>query len=187
MTKRLFDIALAVTALTFLLIPLCVLMVLVRVSSTGPALYWSARVGQHGKIFYMPKLRTMVVSTPEMPTHQLSDPDKYITPIGRFLRVSSLDELPQLFSVFMGDMSFVGPRPMIPKYEELVEQRRRAGVESLRPGITGWAQVNGRDNISTQQKLDFDIEYLRRCSLLFDVYIIFRTVLYVFLAKGVKH
>ena len=126
-------------------------MILVKINSDGPALYWSERVGLCGKKFLMPKIRTMNVNTPELPTHKFEQPEEYITTLGKFLRRTSLDELPQLYSVLIGDMSLVGPRPMIPQYQELVAARQKAGVHLLRPGITGWAQINGRDEISTEQ------------------------------------
>ncbi len=185
--KRSFDIVVSAVALFALAVPLLMLMGLVKITSQGPALYWSKRVGRNGKTFCMPKLRTMGIHTPELPTHELQNADSYITSLGKFLRRSSLDELPQLYSVLIGDMSVVGPRPMIPQYKELVLRRQEAGVDRLRPGITGWAQVNGRDNITTDEKFLFDVSYLERRSFLFDLVIIYRTIKYVFLGKGVHH
>lgn len=185
--KRCFDILVSVFALAVVAIPLIVLMGLVRMTSSGPALYWSERVGRHGKVFSMPKLRTMAVHTPVLPTHELQNADAYITDFGRVLRRSSLDELPQLYSVLVGHMSIVGPRPMIPQYQELVLRRQQAGVDQLLPGITGWAQVNGRDTITTNEKFDLDVSYLERRSFLFDMLIIFRTIIYVFSGRGVHH
>ena len=185
--KRFLDILFSSLALALCILPLLFLMAIIRLTSSGPALYWSARVGQHGKIFLMPKLRTMLEHTPLLPTHELDNSADYITSFGRFLRRSSLDELPQFYSVLIGHMSIVGPRPMIPQYEELVRRRKRAGVDNLRPGITGWAQVNGRDDISTDEKFALDEEYLFRQSIAFDLYIICRTFNYVFSGRGIWH
>lgn len=185
--KRFFDILLSAVALLILAIPLLIIMALIKFDSKGPALYWSKRVGRNGHIFNMPKLRTMALNTPVLPTHEFRNAETFITTLGKFLRRSSIDELPQLHSVLVGHMSVVGPRPMIPQYEELVRRRREAGVDSLRPGITGWAQVNGRDAISTDEKFALDVEYLNRQSVAFDIYIIYRTVLDVFLARGIWH
>lgn len=185
--KRSFDILMSASALLVFAVPLIVLMALVRLTSPGPSLYWSARVGKDGKTFRMPKLRTMAVDTPVLPTHEFDNPEAYITGFGRFLRKSSLDEIPQLYSVLTGDMSIVGPRPMIPQYEEILQRRQKAGVDVLRPGITGWAQVNGRDNITTAEKLALDFDYLKRRSFFFDMFIIYRTLIYVFSGNGVRH
>ena len=174
-------------ALLVLAAPLMFLMVLVRLTSRGPALYWSERIGRNGKTFNMPKLRTMAVHTPVLPTHELQNAETYITILGKVLRRSSLDELPQLYSVLVGHMSIVGPRPMIPQYVELVRRRQEAGVHTIRPGITGWAQVNGRDTISTDEKFALDVDYLDRQSVVFDLYIIYRTFIYVFSARGIWH
>ena len=182
--KRFIDICCASCGLVFLGVPLCLLMILVKINSDGPALYWSERVGLCGKKFLMPKIRTMNVNTPELPTHKFEQPEEYITTLGKFLRRTSLDELPQLYSVLIGDMSLVGPRPMIPQYQELVAARQKAGVHLLRPGITGWAQINGRDEISTEQKLALDLEYLNRCSFRLDVLILIKTAIYVFLVAA---
>lgn len=185
--KRCFDILSSALALTVLAIPLLVLMGLVKTTSSGPALYLSERVGRNGKMFSMPKLRTMAVHTPVLPTHELQNADTYVTGFGKFLRRSSLDELPQLYSVLVGHMSIVGPRPMIPQYQEMVLRRQQAGVDQLRPGITGWAQVNGRDNITTEEKFALDVRYLERKSFLFDLLIIYRTMIWVLLGKGIHH
>ena len=185
--KRFFDILLSVLALLILAAPLLLLMALVRFTSPGPALYWSERVGRNGNIFKMPKLRTMEVHAPVLPTHELQNAETYITNLGKILRRSSLDELPQLYSVLIGHMSIVGPRPMIPQYTELVRRRQEAGVDQLRPGITGWAQINGRDMISTDEKFALDVDYLNRQSVFFDLHIVFRTFIYVFSARGIWH
>ena len=185
--KRCFDILVSAMALLVLAAPMLFLMALVSFTSQGSALYWSERVGRNGNIFSMPKLRTMAVHTPVLPTHELQDAETYITTLGKILRRSSLDELPQLYSVLVGHMSIVGPRPMIPQYAELVRRRQDAGVDRIRPGITGWAQVNGRDTLSTDEKFALDVDYLKRQSVVFDLYIIYRTFIYVFSARGIWH
>ena len=185
--KRLFDIGFSMIALTVLLIPFCIIALLVKFDSKGTVIYWSVRVGRDNTNFYMPKFRTMYKDAPEVPTNELDDPDKHITKIGRLLRKYSCDELPQFLSVLSGDMSVVGPRPMIPKVKELIDERTRTGVCSLRPGITGWAQINGRDNLSLKEKLCLETEYLHRQSLWFDLKIILKTIVYVVRARGVWH
>ena len=160
---------------------------LVKLSSQGPALYWSQRVGKNGVIFDMPKFRTMKIETPQLASHLLDDPEMYYTKIGKFLRKTSLDELPQLFSVFKGDMDFVGPRPALFNQYDLIKKRDNSNVNRIRPGITGWAQVNGRDELSIDEKVKFDKEYLEKLSLCFDFYIIWLTFLKVFKRDGVSH
>lgn len=185
--KRLFDLLLALLAV-LLLSPVVVLTALaVRLTSRGPVLYWSDRVGRHNRIFRMPKFRSMRVDTPVVATHLLTDPAAYLTPVGSFLRKSSLDELPQLWSILRGDMSFVGPRPALFNQHDLVEQRTRAGVHVLVPGLTGWAQVNGRDELPIPDKVALDAEYLQRRSLGFDLKILLLTFIKVLRADGVSH
>jgi len=185
--KRIFDIALAIFAALMLLLPLVVTAVMVKLTSKGPALYWSDRVGRNNQIFKMPKFRSMQVGTPAVATHLLSNPDTYLTPIGSFLRKSSLDELPQLWNILKGDMSFVGPRPALFNQQDLIELRTKAGVHHLTPGLTGWAQINGRDELPIPQKVALDVEYLHRRSLWFDIYIIFMTAMKVIRRDGVVH
>jgi len=185
--KRVFDLGLAVFAAVILLIPLVLVATLVRFTSKGPILYWSDRVGANNKIFKMPKFRSMRVGTPAVATHLLSNPGVYLTPVGSFLRKSSLDELPQLWSILNGDMSFVGPRPALFNQHDLVELRTRAGVHRLVPGLTGWAQINGRDELPIPQKVALDIEYMNRKSLIFDIKIIFLTALKVLARDNVTH
>ena len=187
MIKRLFDFFLACIALVCVVLPLLVVGVLVRLTSVGPVLYWSDRVGRNNKLFKMPKFRTMRVDTPPVATHLLSEPEQYLTPIGCFLRKSSLDELPQLWSIIKGDMSFVGPRPALFNQDDLIELRSQYGVHRLMPGLTGWAQVNGRDEIPIPQKVKFDVEYIQRKSFLFDLYILWLTFLKVIRGDGVSH
>ncbi len=185
--KRLFDIVL-VLALAPLVGPLSLLVALaVRVTSSGPALYWSDRVGSHNRIFRMPKFRSMRIGTPAVATHLLTDPSVYLTPIGSFLRRSSLDELPQLWSILVGDMSFVGPRPALFNQDDLVALRTAQGVHELVPGLTGWAQVNGRDELPIPEKVRLDAEYLRRRSLWFDIRILWLTFVKVLRRDGVSH
>jgi O-antigen biosynthesis protein WbqP len=159
----------------------------VRLTSPGPALYWSDRVGRHNRIFRMPKFRSMRIDTPAVATHLLTDPSKYLTPIGPFLRKSSLDELPQLWSILKGDMSFVGPRPALFNQDDLIALRTQQGVHELVPGLTGWAQVNGRDELPIPQKVALDAEYLRRQSLTFDLRILWMTFVKVLRRDGVAH
>lgn len=185
--KRLIDLALAAVIGVLILIPLVLLAITVRTTSSGPALYWSDRVGRNNRIFKMPKFRSMRIDTPVVATHLLSDPDSFLTPIGNFLRKSSLDELPQLWSILKGDMSFVGPRPALFNQHDLVALRTQAGVHALIPGLTGWAQINGRDELPIPQKVALDIEYLQKKSLLFDLKIILLTGLKVIRRDNVTH
>jgi O-antigen biosynthesis protein WbqP len=185
--KRVFDLVLALFVFVVLAIPMAIVALLVRLTSKGPALYWSQRIGQNNKIFLMPKFRSMRVNTPQVATHLLTNPKAHLTPIGDFIRKSSLDELPQLISVFSGDMSFVGPRPALFNQDDLVALRTAANVHTLKPGITGWAQVNGRDEIPIPDKVKLDEYYLKNQSMLFDLKIIFMTGFKVLLAKNVSH
>jgi O-antigen biosynthesis protein WbqP len=185
--KRTFDLLLATFAAIVLIVPVVLVALMVRLTSKGPALYWSDRVGRHNRIFKMPKFRSMRTDTPAVATHLLHDPAKYLTPVGSFLRKSSLDELPQLWSIIKGDMSFVGPRPALFNQHDLVELRSRAGVHELLPGLTGWAQVNGRDELPIPKKVLLDVEYLKNKSLWLDVKIIFLTALKVLRRDNVTH
>ncbi len=178
---------LAVFAACVLLVPVLVVAALVRLTSQGPALYWSDRVGRRNVVFRMPKFRSMRVGTPALATHLLSNPDSYLTPIGSFLRKSSLDELPQLWSILVGDMSFVGPRPALFNQHDLIELRTQQGVHELVPGLTGWAQVNGRDELPIPAKVKLDAEYLQRQSLWFDIRILWLTFVKVLRRDGVAH
>ena len=185
--KRIFDLALGLMAAAMLLVPLVVVAVLVRLTSPGPALYWSDRVGRHNRIFKMPKFRSMRVGTPAVATHLLANPKGHLTPIGSFLRRSSLDELPQLWSILVGDMSFVGPRPALFNQHDLIELRTQKNVHTLVPGLTGWAQVNGRDELPIPQKVALDAEYLQRQGFWFDIKILWLTFLKVVQRDGVSH
>lgn len=185
--KRVFDLVLALFVFVILAIPMALVALLVRLTSKGPALYWSQRIGQNNTIFLMPKFRSMRINTPQVATHLLANPKAHLTPIGDFIRKSSLDELPQLFSVFTGDMSFVGPRPALFNQDGLVALRTAAHVHTLKPGITGWAQINGRDEIPIPDKVKLDEFYLKNKSFLFDIKIIFLTGFKVLLARNVSH
>lgn len=185
--KRLFDLLLALAAAVVLAVPILLVAMAVRLTSSGPALYWSDRVGRHNKIFKMPKFRSMRVGTPAVATHLLADATSHLTPIGGFLRKSSLDELPQLWSILVGDMSFVGPRPALFNQHDLIELRTSQGVDALVPGLTGWAQVNGRDELPIPDKVKLDVEYLQRQSLWFDLRILWLTFVKVLRRDGVSH
>ena len=185
--KRIFDLVLLLIALSILAIPLAITALLVRLTSKGPVIYWSDRVGRENAIFKMPKFRSMQVGTPAIATHLLENPDAYLTPIGSFLRKSSLDELPQLWSIAKGDMSFVGPRPALFNQYDLIEMRTVGGVDKLLPGITGWAQINGRDELPIPRKVALDVEYLRKMSLWLDIKIIMRTAFKVLAKENVSH
>jgi O-antigen biosynthesis protein WbqP len=185
--NRLFSLLLAVFSLLILLLPIILISIMVYFSSHGSILYWSKRIGKNSLIFYMPKFRTMYMKTPEVATHLLKNPKVFLTPIGGFLRKTSLDELPQIWSVIKGDMNFVGPRPALFNQEDLILLRKENEVDTLTPGITGWAQVNGRDELSIPDKVDFDIEYMRRRSFLFDIKILWMTFSKIMERDGVSH
>jgi len=185
--KRGFDLLLSVLAAGIFLLPLLLVALAVRLSSPGPVLYWSDRVGRNNKIFRMPKFRSMQVGTPAVATHLLNNPALWLTPIGSFLRRSSLDELPQLLSIIKGDMSFVGPRPALFNQHDLIELRTQAGIHQLLPGLTGWAQINGRDELPIADKVALDVVYLKKKSIFFDCKIIFLTALRVLRRDNVSH
>lgn len=185
--KRLFDITLAFVATILLVIPFIIVALMVRLTSTGPILYWSQRIGKNNALFLMPKFRSMWVDTPAVATHLLNNPETLLTPVGSFLRKSSLDELPQLWNILKGDMSFVGPRPALFNQNDLIEQRSAAEVHTLTPGLTGWAQINGRDELPIPQKVALDVEYMQRQSFAFDLKIILLTFLKVLRKDGVTH
>ena len=185
--KRLFDLMAAVIAAAFLAVPILIVVLAVRMTSQGPALYWSDRVGRNNRLFKMPKFRSMRIDTPAVATHLLQKPEQWLTPIGSFLRKSSLDELPQLWSILKGDMSLVGPRPALFNQDDLIALRTEKGVHELVPGLTGWAQVNGRDELPISQKVQLDIEYLQRRSFWFDLKILWMTAVKVLYRDGVSH
>lgn len=185
--KRCFDIAVALVAGLLLLAPGVLISLAVKLTSRGPILYWSDRVGHYNRLFRMPKFRSMYVDAPTVATHLLADPGRWVTPLGRFLRASSLDELPQLWSILKGDMSLVGPRPALFNQDDLIALRTQHGVEVLRPGLTGWAQINGRDELAVPDKVAFDVYYLHHRSLALDLKILLRTVAKVFARDGIAH
>jgi len=185
--KRIFDLLLSILVILIMLSPMLLISLAIRLSSKGPILYWSDRVGKNNKIFKMPKFRSMLIGTPAIATHLLKKPDEYLSPIGSFLRRYSLDEIPQLFLVLQGEMSFVGPRPALFNQKDLVKLRTENGLEKLLPGITGWAQVNGRDELSIAKKVSLDKEYLIYKSFWFDIKILWMTFLKVIKTEGIKH
>jgi len=185
--KRVFDILLTLLLLPFFLIPMVIVGILVKVTSKGPVLYWSDRVGKNNVIYSMPKFRSMRVDTPDVATHLLENPSSHLSSIGGFLRSSSLDELPQLFSIIKGDMSFVGPRPALYNQDDLIALRSESGVEKLLPGVTGWAQINGRDEVPIPEKVRLDVEYIHHQSLWFDIKILYITFLKVVKRTGITH
>ena len=185
--KRIFDIVLVTMFFIVFFFPMLIIALLVKITSKGPVLYWSNRVGKNNTIFKMPKFRTMMADTPAMATHLMKYPEQYCTPVGSFLRKSSLDELPQLYSVLKGDMSFVGPRPALFNQDDLIELRTKKGIHNLIPGITGWAQINGRDDLPIPEKVDLDEYYLNNHSFMFDLKTLFMTFLSVISSQGVQH
>lgn len=185
--KRLFDVLFAATALILLCIPLLLSALLVKLTSAGPIIFWSDRVGRDNKIFKMPKFRTMRVDTPAVATHLLGDPARFLTPAGSFMRKTSIDELPQLWSILRGDMGIVGPRPALFNQHDLIAMRTEHGVDKIVPGLTGWAQINGRDELPLTEKVRLDVDYLNRQSLLLDIKIIGLTVLKVVRRDGISH
>jgi O-antigen biosynthesis protein WbqP len=185
--KRLFDLALALGVLLVLALPGLLVALLIKATSSGPVLYWSPRVGRNNRIFQMPKFRSMRIETPVVATHLLQRPEDWLTPIGGFLRRSSIDELPQLWSILRGNMSFVGPRPALFNQSDLISLRTEQGVHTLVPGLTGWAQINGRDELSTPAKVKLDVYYFQHCSFRFDLVILGRTAIKVLRSDGVTH
>jgi len=185
--KRIFDLTLSLLVFLLLAVPILGLAVCIKLTSTGPVLYWSNRVGRRNIIFKMPKFRTMYVDTPAVATHLLENPGNYVTEMGKILRKTSLDEIPQLLSILMGDMSFVGPRPALFNQYDLIELRTQKNIHLLTPGLTGWAQINGRDELPIPVKVEFDEYYFRNRSFMFDMKIIFQTVLKVARREGVVH
>jgi O-antigen biosynthesis protein WbqP len=185
--KRLFDLIMTMTCAVLLAPPILIVALAVRLTSPGPALYWSDRIGRNNHVFKMPKFRSMRIETPAVATHLLQNPDQWLTPIGSFLRRSSLDELPQLWCILKGDMSFVGPRPALFNQADLIALRTDLGIDKLLPGLSGWAQVNGRDELPIPQKVALDLEYMQRQSFLFDLKILWITALKVLTKDGVSY
>ena len=187
MTKRIFDISIVIIGMIFLIIPICILCLIIKLTSPGPILYWSRRVGKNNIEFMMPKFRSMKVDAPVVATHLLNNPNDWLTSIGSFIRKTSLDELPQLWSILIGDMSIVGPRPALYNQIDLITIRTNLGIHVLMPGLTGWAQINGRDEIALDDKILLDLEYLNKRSLLFDLRIIWITLKKVVYKEGILH
>jgi len=185
--KRFFDLCLSLLALLILFLPILVVALMVRITSPGPIIHWSDRVGRNNNIFKMPKFRTMRINTPAVATHLLANPEHFLTPVGSFLRKSSLDELPQLWSIIHGDMSFVGPRPALFNQDDLITLRTQSGVHRLVPGLTGWAQINGRDELPIPEKVKLDAEYMQQQSFFLDMKIIFFTFVKVLRRDGIQH
>lgn len=185
--KRFFDVLMSVFAMTVLLMPAILVAIIVRLTSKGPVLYWSDRIGQYNKIFKMPKFRTMRANTPVVATHLMVNAELHLTPVGSFLRKTSLDELPQLWSILVGAMSFVGPRPALFNQDDLIRLRTEKGIDKLVPGLTGWAQINGRDELPISVKVGLDLEYKKHQSFRFDLYVLWKTFLKVFQCDGVSH
>jgi O-antigen biosynthesis protein WbqP len=185
--KRFFDLSISIIALMIFFIPMLLIAILIRLTSHGPAIYWSKRIGINSAIFKMPKFRTMIIDTPTIATHLIENYDDYLTPVGGILRRFSLDEIPQLFSILKGDMSLVGPRPALYNQDDLIALRKDKGVDKLTPGVTGWAQINGRDSISIPEKVNLDLEYLNRKSFFFDLFIIKSTIFKVIMKNDISH
>ena len=185
--KRSFDLTIAFVMLVLSLVPMLLVSIIVRTTSKGSILYWSDRVGRYNVIFSMPKFRTMLTNAPEIASHLMSNPEKYLHPFGDYLRHTSLDELPQLWCILKGEMSFVGPRPALFNQDDLILLRKEKGVDQLLPGLTGWAQVNGRDELPIHEKVLLDVEYKEKQSFWFDLHIVWLTVLKVFRKDGISH
>lgn len=187
MTERAYNFLLGIFSGVLLLFPSLIIAVFIKLTSKGPVIHWSKRIGRDNKIFFMPKFRTMQISTPQLATHLLKNGDNYLTPVGSFLRKTSLDEIPQLWSVIIGDMNFVGPRPALYNQNDLAELRTKYNIHLLSPGITGWAQINGRDELSIEEKVRLDKEYFEKKSVMFDIKILVLTLVKVFLREGITH
>ncbi len=187
MIKRGVDIAGALIALVIFAIPFLIVALTIKITSPGPVLYWSQRIGRFGVPFNMPKFRSMRIDTPQVATHLLKNPHHFLIPIGSFIRKSSLDELPQIWSILKGDLSIVGPRPALYNEYDWIELRKMIGIDQIRPGLTGWAQINGRDALNVKEKVKFEEEYLHKQSLKFDFYIIWKTIILVLKQDGISH
>lgn len=187
MATRVFNIIASLLAMTLLSVPFCIVWIMVKITSSGPAIHWSKRIGKGNEIFLMPKFRTMHVGTPQLATHLMNNTRSHLTSIGSFLRKSSLDELPQLWSVLKGDMSLVGPRPALFNQYDLRDLRTHYNIHTLAPGVTGWAQINGRDELSIEEKVKLDKQYLDQKDLTFDIKIIMMTILKVLSRKDISH
>ena len=185
--KRTFDLVFSLILIVLLLLPMLVISIIIRFESSGPSIYWSKRIGKNNTIFLMPKFRSMKIDTPQLATHLMQNSNQFITPFGSFIRKNSIDELPQLYSIFRGDLSFVGPRPALFNQEDLINLRKKHNLDELKPGLTGWAQVNGRDSISIEKKVQYEIEYLNKKNFMFDLYIILITIKLIILRNNISH
>lgn len=185
--KRFFDFSLALFLIILFSIPILFIFCLIKLTSNAPAIYWSKRIGKNNKVFNMPKFRSMNIETPELPSDLLVNPKSFITPLGSFLRKTSLDELPQLWCILIGNMSFVGPRPVLSNQNDLINLRTKYGIHNLLPGLTGWAQINGRDNVNTNEKVMLDLYYLNRRTFFFDLIIIIKTIFKVIFSENISH
>ena len=185
--KRTFDLVFSLILIVLLLFPMLVISIIIRFESSGPSIYWSKRIGKNNTIFLMPKFRSMKIDTPQLATHLMQNSNQFITPFGSFIRKNSIDELPQLYSIFRGDLSFVGPRPALFNQEDLINLRKKHNLDELKPGLTGWAQVNGRDSISIEKKVQYEIEYLNKKNFMFDLYIILITIKLIILRNNISH
>ena len=185
--KRTFDLVFSLILIVLLLLPMLVISIIIRFESSGPSIYWSKRIGKNNTIFLMPKFRSMKIDTPQLATHLMQNSNQFITPFGSFIRKNSIDELPQLYSIFRGDLSFVGPRPALFNQEDLINLRKKHNLDELKPGLTGWAQVNGRDSISIEKKVQYEIEYLNKKNFMFDLYIILITIKLITLRNNISH
>ena len=186
-SKRIFDLVIAIPIGLLLIVPMILVAIYIKMSSRGPILYWSDRVGRENRIFSMPKFRSMQIGTPALATHLLDRPDQYLTSVGKVLRRTSLDELPQIWSIFKGDMSLVGPRPALFNQDDLIQLRTERGIHYLVPGLTGWAQINGRDELTVGEKVESDNEYLEKRSMIFDIKILWSTFVKIIAREGVSH
>ena len=187
MYKRIFDLSISIMFIVISIIPCVIIALAIKLESRGPVLFWSQRFGKSNKLFMMPKFRSMRVDSPIVATHLMLKPHTYLTKVGRFLRLTSLDELPQLWSILIGDMSFVGPRPALFSQHDLIDARSALGIEKLKPGLTGWAQINGRDEITLNKKVELEVEYMQMQSLFVDIKIMFKTAVKVIVRSGIKH
>tara|TARA_B110000444_G_scaffold209700_1_gene204699 strand:+ start:217 stop:777 length:561 start_codon:yes stop_codon:yes gene_type:complete len=185
--QRLFDIIFSLILIIILFIPLIIVGLIIRLDSNGKSIHWSKRIGKNSKVFYMPKFRTMFIGTPNIATHLMNDSENYITRIGSFLRNNSIDEIPQIISILIGDLSFIGPRPALFNQDDLVILRKKYGIDKIKPGLTGWAQVNGRDSITIEEKVELEREYIKKKNVLFDLYIIILTIKVLVSKAYIKH
>tara|TARA_B110000008_G_scaffold278947_1_gene324250 strand:+ start:1571 stop:2131 length:561 start_codon:yes stop_codon:yes gene_type:complete len=185
--KRFFDLFLGLTLFILLFLLMLIIAIAIRITSKGPLIYWSYRIGINNTTFKMPKFRSMRVETPDLATHLLENPEKFLSPIGGFLRRTSLDEIPQLFSIIKGDMSFIGPRPALYNQDDLITLRTKNNIDSLKPGLTGWAQINGRDSLSINEKVALEVEYINKKSIWIDIKILWLTLLKVFIKHDISH